>query len=73
MLLLAILLVGPPRSAAAQSAASTAPCNWKTASANNTAVQDTTDLAGSLGSTRDQFEGLYGERPADVPQEAGMP
>jgi len=64
VLFLAILLVGAvglPSSAAAQPAASTSPCNWKTASTNNSAVQDKTDLAGRLGSNRDQFEALYGQ------------
>lgn len=64
VLFLAILLVGAvglPQSSAAQPAASTSPCNWKTASANNSAVQDTTDLAGRLGSTREQFEAAYGQ------------
>lgn len=64
VLVLAILLIGAvslPCSAAAQPTASTSPCNWKTASTNNSAVQDKTDLAGRLGSTRDQFEALYGQ------------
>lgn len=63
MLFLAVLLVGAvglPSSAVTQPAASTSPCNWKTASANNSTVQKT-DLAGRLGSTRDQFEGRYGQ------------
>ncbi|MGI8404330.1 MAG: hypothetical protein ACR2OE_06125 [Thermomicrobiales bacterium] len=58
VLFLAILMVGAvglPHSAAAQPAASTSPRNWKTASANNSAVQDKTDLAGRLGSTRERY------------------
>lgn len=64
VLVLAILLIGTvglPSSAIAQSDVSTSPCNWKTASTHNSAIQDTTDLTGRLGSTRDQFEALYGQ------------
>ncbi len=64
MLVRAIPLMGTgglPSSAAAQPAASTSPCNWKLASTRNSAIQDTTDLAGRLGSTRDRLQAHAGQ------------
>jgi len=64
MLVFAILMFGSvslPTATVAQTDGTVSPCNWKTASAGNSADQDKTDLTGRLGSTRDQFEAVYGQ------------